>query len=96
MILHLLRMRRKVNRNVFNDRKNLNATPPLVYMDVREVAYCKMKAKSQEQRPFEKHTTNLPRNYPKSTIGTKENERNYILSTTGTTTILETYSRYVG
>ena len=26
MILHLLRMRRNVNRNVFNDRKNLSAT----------------------------------------------------------------------
>ena len=28
MILHLLRMRRNVNRNVFNDRKNVSATPP--------------------------------------------------------------------
>ena len=27
MILHLLRMRRNVNRNVFNDRKNVSATP---------------------------------------------------------------------
>ena len=26
MILHLLRMRRNVNRNVFNDRKNVSAT----------------------------------------------------------------------
>ena len=29
MILHLLRMRRNVNRNVFNDRKNVSATMPL-------------------------------------------------------------------
>ena len=33
MILHFLRMRRNVNRNVFNDRKNVSATalpkPPL-------------------------------------------------------------------
>ena len=27
MILHLLRMRRNVNRNVFNDRENVSATP---------------------------------------------------------------------
>ena len=27
MILHLLRMRRNVNHNVFNDRKNVSATP---------------------------------------------------------------------
>ena len=27
MILHLLRMRRNDNRNVFNDRKNVSATP---------------------------------------------------------------------
>ena len=27
MILHLLRMRRNVNRNVFNERKNVSATP---------------------------------------------------------------------
>ena len=27
MILHLVRMRRNVNRNVFNDRKNVSATP---------------------------------------------------------------------
>ena len=27
MILHLLRMRRNVSRNVFNDRKNVSATP---------------------------------------------------------------------
>ena len=26
MILHLLRLRRNVNRNVFNDRKNVSAT----------------------------------------------------------------------
>ena len=26
MILHLLRMRRNANRNVFNDRKNVSAT----------------------------------------------------------------------
>ena len=26
MILHLLRMRRNVNRNIFNDRKNVSAT----------------------------------------------------------------------
>ena len=26
MILHLLHMRRNVNRNVFNDRKNVSAT----------------------------------------------------------------------
>ena len=26
MILHLLRMRRNVNRNVFNDQKNVSAT----------------------------------------------------------------------
>ena len=26
MSLHLLRMRRNVNRNVFNDRKNVSAT----------------------------------------------------------------------
>ena len=29
MILYLLRMRRNVNRNVFNDRKNVSATTPL-------------------------------------------------------------------
>ena len=29
MILHLLRMRRNVNRNVFNDRENVSATPSL-------------------------------------------------------------------
>ena len=29
MILHVLRMRRNVNRNVFNDRKNVSATAPL-------------------------------------------------------------------
>ena len=29
MILHLLRMRRNVNRNVFNDRENVSATAPL-------------------------------------------------------------------
>ena len=29
MILHLLRMCRNVNRNVFNDRKNISATPSL-------------------------------------------------------------------
>ena len=29
MILHLVRMRRNVNRNVFNDRKNVSATTPL-------------------------------------------------------------------
>ena len=29
MILHLLRMRRNVNRNVFNGRKNVSATPSL-------------------------------------------------------------------
>ena len=27
MIIHLLRMRRNVNLNVFNDRKNVSATP---------------------------------------------------------------------
>ena len=27
MILHLLRMRKNVNRNVFNDRKKTSATP---------------------------------------------------------------------
>ena len=26
MILHLVRMRKNVNRNVFNDRKNVSAT----------------------------------------------------------------------
>ena len=30
MILHLLRMRRNVNRNVFNDRKNVSATSPSI------------------------------------------------------------------
>ena len=30
MILHLLRMRRNVNRNVFNDRKNVSATPSVL------------------------------------------------------------------
>ena len=29
MILHLLRMRRNVNRNVFNDRKNVSVTTVL-------------------------------------------------------------------
>ena len=31
MILHLLCKRRNVNRNVFNDRKNLSATAGSVY-----------------------------------------------------------------
>ena len=31
MILHLLRMRRNVNRNDFNDRKNVSATARLKY-----------------------------------------------------------------
>ena len=31
MILHLLRMRRNVNRNVFNGRKNVSATPSLCW-----------------------------------------------------------------
>ena len=31
MVLHLLRMRRNVNRNVFNDRKNVSATPSCHY-----------------------------------------------------------------
>ena len=30
MILHLLRMRRNVNRNVFNDRENVSATTLLL------------------------------------------------------------------
>ena len=31
MILHLLRMRRNVNRNVFNARENVSATAPLLH-----------------------------------------------------------------
>ena len=37
MILHLLRMRRNVNRNVSNDRKNSSATPHPNTYDIR---YC--------------------------------------------------------
>ena len=41
MILHLLRMRRNVNQNVFNDRKNVSAT---TYNGTREKALgqCKL------------------------------------------------------
>ena len=37
MILHLLRMRRNVNRNVFNGRKNVSATPSLRLHKKRQV-----------------------------------------------------------
>ena len=32
MILHLLRMRRNVNRNVFNDRRNVSATTYYIHI----------------------------------------------------------------
>ena len=35
MILHLLRMRRNANRNVFNDRKNVSVTPFVVGVTAR-------------------------------------------------------------
>ena len=37
MILHLLRKRRNVNRNVFNDRKNVSATAPCVIIFPRGI-----------------------------------------------------------
>ena len=44
MILHLLRMRRNVNRNVFNDRKNVSATtaqrPWLCQNALCRISYC--------------------------------------------------------
>ena len=38
MILHLLRRRRTVNRNVFNDLKNVSATPALFIQMSKQIA----------------------------------------------------------
>ena len=39
MILHLLRMRRNVNRNVFNDRKNVSGTPERMFKIIYSSPY---------------------------------------------------------